>query len=98
MNSYASSLRVTDQSTESEMRGGKEKVTTQTAAPTLPHPLYTSVVLTTGVAVGAEATILAMVGTSESTTCCICHMTSGIWGRGTLTNAEPSVCVFRNKL
>lgn len=68
MNSYASSLRVTDQPTEREKRGGKEKATTQTAAPTLLHPLYTSVARTTGAAAGAEATTPAMVGPFKNTT------------------------------
>lgn len=68
MNSYASSLRVTDHSTEREKRGGNAKATTQTAVPMLPHPLYMSAALTTGVAVGAEATTPAMVGTFKNTT------------------------------
>lgn len=67
MNSYASSLRVTDHSTEREKRGGNEKATTQTAVPMLLHPLYMSAALTTGVAVGVEATTPAMVGTFKNT-------------------------------
>lgn len=63
MNSYASSLRVTDQSTGRGRRGGNERATTRTAVPTLLPPLYTSAALTTGAAVGAEATTPAMVGT-----------------------------------
>lgn len=67
MNSYASSLRVTDQSTESGRRGGSERATTQTAVPMLLHPLYTSAALTMGAAVGAGATTAAMVGTFRNT-------------------------------
>lgn len=68
MSSYASSLRVTEQSTEREKRGAKEKATTRTAVPMLLHPPYTSVARTTGAAAGAEATTPATVGNCKNTT------------------------------
>lgn len=87
MSSSASSLRVTEQSTESGRRGAREKATTRTAAPTPLHPPYTSVAPTTGAAAAAEATTPATVGTVETPS--TGRIMSGIREKRTWSCAEP---------
>lgn len=66
MSSCGRSLRVIDQLTERGKREVKEKAIIQTAVPTPPHPLYTSLAPTMVVDVDAEATAPDTVPTTEN--------------------------------